>query len=137
MKYECHQNSKDFVNQLFSYGFYPLIKSPTRVTGTTSTLIVNIYTNEIGIHMENGIMVNEISDHLPIFSLLEYKNVKLKYSKSSYKFVRQTRDSNINNFIDELSKCNWNDVYINDDVNLAYKRFHKTNMLIYIMRHVH
>jgi uncharacterized protein YuzB (UPF0349 family) len=71
LKYECHQNSKVFVNQMFSYGFYPLIQSPTRVTGTTSTLINNIYTNEIGIHMENGIMVNGISDHLPIFSLSE------------------------------------------------------------------
>ena len=67
LKYECHQNSKDFVNQLFSYGFYPLIKSPTRVTGTTSTLIDNIYTNEIGIKMENGIMVNDISSSAYFF----------------------------------------------------------------------
>ena len=25
LKYDCHQNSKDFVNDLFSLGFYPLI----------------------------------------------------------------------------------------------------------------
>jgi len=56
LKYECYEKSNDFVNQLSSYGFYPLIKSSTRVTGTTSTLIDNIYTNEIDIHIENGII---------------------------------------------------------------------------------
>ena len=78
LKYDCYQNGKHFVNQLFSYGFYPLIKSPTDVTGITSTLIDNIYTNEIGVHLENDIMVNDISDHLPNVCLLEYKNVKRK-----------------------------------------------------------
>jgi len=38
----------------------------------------NKFTNENGIQMENDIMVNDKSDHLPIFSLLEYKNVKRK-----------------------------------------------------------
>ena len=54
---------------MFSYGFYPLIKSPTRVTITTTTLIEKTITNENGIQMENGIMVNDKSDHLPIFFL--------------------------------------------------------------------
>ena len=105
LKYDCYQNGKHFVNQLFSYGFYPLIKSPTDVTGITSTLIDNIYTNEIGVHLEIGIMVNDISHHLPIISLLEYKSVKNKSATSSYKFVLQTRDSNINNFTEN---CNLN-----------------------------
>jgi len=51
--------------------------------------------------------------------------------ESSYKFVRQTRDSNINNFTDKLSKCNWNDVHINDDVNIAYKCVHKIYVDLY------
>ncbi len=67
LQYNSHQSSRDFVNELFSYGFYPLINSPTRITGSSSTLIDNIYTNEIGITMENGILINDISDHLPIF----------------------------------------------------------------------
>ena len=72
-----------------------------------------------------------IYHHLPIFSLLEYKNVKHKSDKCSYKFFRQTRDSNINNFANKLAKCNWNDVYVNDDVNLAYKSFHKKYVDLY------
>jgi len=127
LKYECHQISTGFSNQVFSYGFYPFIMSPTPVTGTTSTLIDNINTIEIGLHMENDIMINDVSDQLTIFSLLKYKNVKRKSAMSSYKFVHQTRHTNINNFTDKLNweKGNWNDVYIKDDVNLAFKCLHK------------
>jgi len=42
-KYESHQTSKDFVNQLFSSGYYPLIDLLTRINGNISTLIDNIY----------------------------------------------------------------------------------------------
>ena len=88
LKYDCHQNSKHFVNQLFSYGFYPLIKSPTDVTGITSTLIDNIYTNEVGIHLENRQCYISWNTNMS--------------NKFSYKFVRQTRDSNINNFTENF-----------------------------------
>jgi len=117
LKYECYQNSKDSVNQLFSYGFYSLIRSPTRVTITITTLIDNIYTNEVGIHLENRQCYISWNTNMS--------------NKFSYKFVRQTRDSNINNFTDRRSICNWNDVYINDDVNLAYKSFHKQCIDLY------
>ena len=44
LKYDCHQNSKDFVNQLFGYGYYALINSLTRITGTNTTQPDNIFT---------------------------------------------------------------------------------------------
>ena len=31
LKYDSHLHSKEFVNILFCYGFYPLINTPTRV----------------------------------------------------------------------------------------------------------
>jgi len=49
----------------------------------------------------------------------------------SYEFICQTRDRYINNFTDNLSKCNWNNVYINGDVNLAYKGFHTRYVDLY------
>jgi len=44
---------------------------------------------------------------LLFFSLLEYKNVKNKSATSSYKFVLQTRDSNINNFTENFPNVIW------------------------------
>ena len=64
------------MNQMFSYGFYPLISSPTRTTNSTSTLIeYNSFTNEMNTEMSSGIMINDTSDHLPIFSLCERENM--------------------------------------------------------------
>jgi len=42
-KYESHQASKDFVNQLLISGYYALINLPTRINMNICTLIDNIY----------------------------------------------------------------------------------------------
>ena len=78
-----HQNSDDFVNKLFSYGFFPLINTPTRVTGSTATLIDNIYTNEMSVNIEPGILINDISDHLPILCMVDYIFPKKNNTKKS------------------------------------------------------
>ena len=40
---EEQTESKHFVDQMFSSGLYPLITRPTRITGTTATIIDNIF----------------------------------------------------------------------------------------------
>ena len=58
----------DFVDMVFSLGLYPLIIKPTRITATSATIIDNIFTNNIKCKIESGILVSDITDHLPIFS---------------------------------------------------------------------
>ena len=43
---------------------------PTRITKSTATLIDNLFTNNLSKteHL-NGILFNDISDHLPIFTI--------------------------------------------------------------------
>ena len=45
LKYHQHAQCRNFADQLFSYGLYPLITKPTRITKTSASLIDNIYTN--------------------------------------------------------------------------------------------
>ena len=62
--------SNNFFNQLSSSGYMPLITKPTRITKSTATLIDNIFTknaNKTG--HQSGILLNNISDHLPIFTI--------------------------------------------------------------------
>ena len=97
LKYESHQYSSDFVNQLFSYGYYPLINLPTRITSSTSTLIDNIFTNVIDVKMANGILINDISDHLPIYTMVDYKKERTdKYKKigSMHMYIKGCLESN-------------------------------------------
>ena len=63
--YENHTASKNFADLLFSFGLYPLINKPTRISFDTATLIDNIFTNITAKNI-NGILINDISDHLPI-----------------------------------------------------------------------
>ena len=47
LKYDTHSKTNDYLNNLFSHGFLPLITKPTRVTPVTASLIDHIYTNNI------------------------------------------------------------------------------------------
>ena len=72
LKHETHNNTKQFLDTMYSLGLYPLIDKPTRITDSSTTLIDNIFTNELRFNLTSGIMFNDTSDHLPIFALCEY-----------------------------------------------------------------
>ena len=54
---------------MFSHLLYPMIPKPTRITSNTTSLIVNIFTNNVTCLSVNGPIVNDLSDHVPIFQL--------------------------------------------------------------------
>ena len=54
INYASHSQTNEFYDLFSSYGFRPLILQPTRITSTTSTLIDNIFINDI---------TSSISDH--------------------------------------------------------------------------
>ena len=70
-----------------SLGCKNVIKKPTRMTTHSATLIDHIYTNNSQNHITAGILIDDISDHLPTFILIETKNIKKelkKYLKKKY-----------------------------------------------------
>ena len=57
---------------IFQSGFLPLVQRATRVTRTTATAIDHIITDAIlESTMHSGIIKANISDHFPIFAILE------------------------------------------------------------------
>ena len=50
---------------------FSLINKPTRITNRSATLIDNIFTNAFEISHNSGILLNDLSDHLPIFTIRE------------------------------------------------------------------
>ena len=125
LKNESHEQCKCFVDNMYSYGYYPLIVYPTRVTVSTSTLIDNIFTNMLDSRMRSGILVNDISDHLPIFTFNMNTNIKnnVKQNISSCIYTRQSSVSNVNKFIQSLENIDWGDVYDTTDIDHAYNKF--------------
>ena len=48
---------------------FPLIDRPSRITEYSATLIDNIFSNNLNEQKSNGLLKNDISDHLPVFSI--------------------------------------------------------------------
>ena len=100
LKHNVHLPTKNFLDTLLTYGFYPLINKPTRITTKSVTLIDNILTNVHDLHITSGIWLVDISDHLPVLTILPNiatkNNIKKKIRKES--FVRKIWQSSNMNF---------------------------------------
>ena len=77
----------------------------------------------------SGIVVEDISDHLPVFYI---QNIKPK-SKTNLEtmLVRQEHSANIHKLFEELCNFNWDYITCVSDVNEAFNKFHDAYISIY------
>ena len=64
LKHETHNNTKQFLDIMYSLGLFPLIDKPTRITDSSTTLIDNIFTHELRFNLICGIMFKDIILHI-------------------------------------------------------------------------
>ena len=118
-----HELTSSFIDLVYSYGYIPLITRPTRLTEKTATLIDNILTNDLqlpGQNNLNGILLTDVSDHLPIFHL---HNTPAAHKIATDKKVRIFNEKNRHIFIRSISEVNWHAVFSSPDVQSAYTIF--------------
>jgi len=77
LDHETHHETDNFFNLMFLNKYYPLFVRPTRLSRTGSTLIDNIFTNYVGEYCKARILLNDISEHLPVFCLWYDNNNKI------------------------------------------------------------
>ena len=84
----------------------------------------NIFSNSTSLNkFSNGILYYDISDHLPIFTILHYpENVK-SISKPKPTMYRKESDENIAVLDSDLAKEEWQEVYLQNDADKAYDTF--------------
>ena len=87
LKYDSHSESTDFVDLMYTSFLLPYIVASARVTPHSSTLIDNIFSNNIDDGLISGNLITTISDHFAQFLLLR----DLKNSE------QKTKTDNINN----------------------------------------
>ena len=104
-----------FMCQLFSSSLYPLITKPTRIMDRSATLIDNILTNSLDDSNLRGILITDISDHFPVFTIK--RDIMAKNTQGVTQ-VRQIKPDYIDNLVNELSKKDlWTEVIENNDPN--------------------
>ena len=106
--YKNHTVSKNFADLLFSIGLYPLINKPTRISFDTVTLIDNIFTN-ITTKTINSILINNVSDRLPIFTLAQ-NDLNLKRKNKEVTFKSIITKENLSKLNSDINDHNWDNV---------------------------
>jgi hypothetical protein len=120
----------EFLEQLFTSSFLPLINKATRITSHTATLIDNIFTNNVE-EVENslnGIIFSDISDHLPIVHVSKTnvlgKNTHNRKNTNTVTYHRIFSKTNINTFENKIKDICWNEILNEtDDPEKAYIQF--------------
>ena len=126
-----HKPSNDFYNLMESFYLFPLIIKPTRITESSATLIDNIFTNNINTRKSlSGLFLTDISDHVPIFTILEIKDDTQKHNKYTYITGRNFSEQNIKNFQDNLNAIDWSFIN-NHDTQGSFSLFHASVMSVY------
>ena len=104
-----------------SNSLYPLISKPTRITSSTATLIDNIFTNNLELNMNSGILYTDLSDHLPVFQVTHLKMIVEPPRQK--RFVRLINSTTMSAFRSKLEGVDWSSVYSNNSVNESYDTF--------------
>jgi len=68
---ESSQQVKNYTNLMLAYNCTQLITRPTRIINHSATLLDHIYTNNIKMPVQSGIIFSDLSDHLPTFVLIK------------------------------------------------------------------
>lgn len=119
--YDSHHFTQEFLDSLFPHMLIPLITKPTRVTSHSATLIDNIFTNCFQQNILNGLILNDISDHFPVFAYFKKDSPTRRGNEVIYK--RDYAERNLLKFQTALSQVNWSSVLIGEDPNGLYNDF--------------
>ena len=72
---------RNYINEVYSSGCCSLINKPTRITFISSIILDYVYTNSSEKVRVSGILVLDVSDHLPTFCSIQnnfYRPFQLK-----------------------------------------------------------
>ena len=128
LNYANHALTSDFVDLMHSFSFISLINRPTRITNNPATLIDNIFVNKPNLSSFQGILVTDISDHLPII-YIDCKGPSLNNDDFIYR--RNLSPRNKQAFRNALATLNWDEIYHETDMQLAFSRFHSMFLNLY------
>ena len=104
LKVKINKHYCNYFDDVVSNGFFPKITLPTRLSDHSSTLIDNIFTNNMDKTGTSGILLNNISDHQMIFTYVE--NVSYITEVPKFIEIEKSDDRSMHAFVNELNELN-------------------------------
>ena len=118
-----HYSTDNFLDILHGYGLHTLITQPTRITIHSATLLDNIFTNVQFNNAKSGVIINDISDQLPIFAVINYRGWSSTENLKKYKTIRQFTYENMQALNNYLNRFDWTTITSSTDVDECYSLF--------------
>ena len=136
LKINTNHKIDQFLNNLHSFGFLPVITVPTRITERSATLLDNFFINCSNNVYQTHAIYEDISDHLPILLKINTKNYDKSFSTNSGETSRlgytfsQINYSNFQHAIanedwSSLSNDNITSLSPDDNYNFFFLKFKK------------
>ena len=128
LKINQNELCSDFLDLLMTYGMYPQITLPTRLTDKSVTLIDNLFCNfdKITKRTTAGILLNELSDHQPYFLLSYIELIKTPVPKFIKAFtLNENMVENIKNELLTSDLLNQLDPNLTTNPNETYNIIHE------------
>ncbi|ESO10701.1 hypothetical protein HELRODRAFT_167193 [Helobdella robusta] len=121
---DADSNASKFQLQqlLTSYNLSTLITTPTRISLNKNSVIDNIFTSEPNAVELCGTQVCDLSDHLPIFIIVNMKSNRIKNHFLKEKLYSFTSER-INRLNEYLINMDWSNVLNCEDVSVGFQRF--------------
>lgn len=93
----------------------------SRITSGSATLIDNIFVNTVDTDTISGLLINDITDHLPVFVVLPNFFIKQKIISSTYahKPIWNRTTEHIAALKADLAAQNWSEVFVAGDSDAA------------------
>ena len=105
LKHDSDHGVNLFLDTMYSMGLYPLIDRPSRITNHSFTLIDNIFTNSSDYDNTSGLLIPDVSDHLPVFVICKYPNLNRK-TKNQLVKKRLVNSDTLDSLNDKLLNAN-------------------------------
>ena len=129
LNHNIHAGTSHFLDVMYSNNLFPLITRPTRAQRNTATLIDNIFHNGLcNIQACNGILVTDISDHYPVFSIIKDNLIS---SDKLYFRKRDLSKKNIEKFVAMIGEENWDLIRSFDNLEKSFSYFHSKYKTLY------
>ena len=116
LHYETHNQSRDFLDEMFSASLKPNITTPTQITPQSKTLTDNIFTNVLDEDIVCGNFTWSTSDHLVQFLIHTNETISDQKLKKDI-HIKHFKNLDKRKLKEDLENIDWNQllaIYCND-----------------------
>jgi len=112
---------------LASFNLFSTVKFPTRISTHYSSQIDNIYVNGYKFDFSVYPFTNGLSDHDA--QIITLTDISTPIPEKSFSLIRKVDNNTIRNFVYSLNE-NWENVFVEENVNIIYNNFVNTYLRI-------